>query len=71
MPMRIVVQDCHNCGACLMACPQKAIEERAVGGVYTYQVVAERCNECVDQNASLCRGDCPVPECLIISKPRR
>lgn len=71
MPMWIVIQECTKCGACLMACPQKAIEEREVGGVYSYLVLADCCTECADQSAPLCRGNCPVPECMVISRPRR
>ena len=66
MSMRILIEQCTKCGACMMACPRQAIEEhRSPGGVYTYQVVTDRCDACRDEVAPLCRGDCPVPDCML------
>lgn len=64
--MRILTDQCTRCGACMMACPRRAIEERcSPGGIYTYQVDPARCDACRDEVAPLCRGDCPIPECMV------
>lgn len=68
MPMTIVAAECTKCGACMMACPRRAVEETALpGGVYTYRVDREKCTGCEDEPAPLCQGECPVPECLILT----
>ncbi len=56
----------------MMACPKRAIEERcSPGGIYVYQVVPERCDACRDEVAPLCRGDCPVPDCMVPINARK
>lgn len=66
MSMRILTDRCLKCGACEFACPRQAIEQRrSPAGTVYYAVVAERCDGCVEQEAPLCRGDCPVPDCMV------
>jgi Fe-S-cluster-containing hydrogenase component 2 len=66
MPMKIIIEECLACGACMMTCPQRAIEERSpTTGSYVYRVLAERCDECCEEEVTQCQGVCPVPECLV------
>ena len=66
MSMRILEQECLACGACMMVCPQRAVQERVLPtGQYAYSIDAKLCTDCEDQPVPLCRGECPVPECLV------
>jgi Fe-S-cluster-containing hydrogenase component 2 len=69
MPMKIQIEVCLKCGACMMACPQRAIlEQDGEDGALIYTVDADQCDECAGQDDPVCRGECPVPECLQLSE---
>ena len=61
MPMKIV-EDCVNCGACETECPNEAI----VQGDAFYEIVAEKCTECVGAyDAPQCIATCPIDGCIV------
>lgn len=66
MAMKIIIEECLKCGACVMVCPREAIsEETDSDGETIYAINAEVCTECVDEGGPQCREECPVPECIV------
>jgi ferredoxin len=63
--MKIVVEECLKCGACVMVCPREAIsEETDSSGDVFYAVAQNLCTECKEEGTPQCREECPVPECI-------
>jgi len=68
MAMKIVVEECLKCGACVMVCPREAIaEETDSSGDVLYAIAQNLCTECKEEGAPQCKEECPVPECIIKS----
>lgn len=66
MAMKIILEECLKCGACVMICPREAItEENDSGGDITYVIDAVKCTECKEEGGPQCRNECPVPECIV------
>jgi ferredoxin len=56
-----ITEDCVNCGACVLECPNEAISERDG----TYFVDGELCTECVGfHKREACQAACPAECCL-------
>jgi ferredoxin len=56
-----ITQDCINCGACEVECPNEAISE----GPRTYKIDPNMCTECVGfYDREACQAVCPVECCL-------
>lgn len=58
-----ITDECINCGACEPECPNEAI----VPGDEIYEIITEKCTECVgfydeSQCAAVCPVDCCVPD---------
>jgi ferredoxin len=62
-PMALYITDqCVNCDVCEPVCPNQAIRF----GTKIYEIVAERCTECVGHHAQpQCVQVCPV-ECIFV-----
>jgi hypothetical protein len=67
MAMKIVIEECLKCGACVMVCKKEAIlEETDSSGEVVYKILADKCTECKEEkDGSLCKAECPVPECIV------
>lgn len=66
MAMKIVVDECLKCGACVMVCPRECItEETDSGGDVVYVIDAGKCTECKEEGSPQCKDECPVPECIV------
>lgn len=65
MAMKIVLEECLKCGACVMVCPREAIQEETdTAGEIVYKILADKCLECKDEGGPQCQAECPVPECI-------
>jgi ferredoxin len=65
MAMKINLEECLKCGACVMVCPRESIAEGTDdGGDVTYTIDAATCTECEDEGGPQCKEECPVPECI-------
>ncbi len=66
MAMKIIIEECLKCGACVMVCPKEAIlEETDSSGEMVYRILADKCTECADKEGGpQCKAECPVPECI-------
>jgi NAD-dependent dihydropyrimidine dehydrogenase PreA subunit len=66
MAMKIVVEECLKCGACVMVCPRESIaEENSASGETIYVINKATCTECKEEGSPQCREECPVPECIV------
>ena len=66
MAMKIIMDECLKCGACVMVCPRECIsEETDDGGDVIYLIEEAKCTECEDEGGPQCREECPVPECIV------
>ena len=66
MAMKIVVEECLKCGACVMACPREAISEKTdASGDIIYVTDLTKCTECKEEGTAQCKNECPVPECIV------
>ena len=66
MAMKIIMDECLKCGACVMVCPRECIsEETDDGGDVIYLIDAAKCTECEEDGGPQCREECPVPECIV------
>jgi len=66
MAMKITVEECLKCGACVMVCPREAISEQTdASGETIYVIDPKKCTECVDEGGPQCKQECPVPECIV------
>ncbi|MFQ5571522.1 MAG: 4Fe-4S binding protein [Rhodothermales bacterium] len=66
MAMKIIVEDCFKCSACVFVCPREAISEVYDGeGDVIYVIDGGVCTECEDEGGPHCREECPVPECIV------
>jgi len=66
MAMKIVMDECLKCGACVMVCPRECIaEETDDGGDVIYIIDQAKCTECEEEGGPQCREECPVPECIV------
>ncbi len=58
----IITDECINCDVCEDECPNQAIYE----GVDIFEILADRCTECVGHfESSQCVEVCPV-DCIIV-----
>ena len=58
----IITDECINCDVCEDECPNQAIYE----GVDIFEILADRCTECVCHfESSQCVEVCPV-DCIIV-----
>ena len=65
MAMKIILDECLKCGACVMICPREAITEGTDdSGEATYIIEAAKCTECEEEGEPQCKEECPVPECI-------
>jgi ferredoxin len=65
MAMKIIVEECLKCGACVMVCPREAITEQTdSSGDIFYKVDLAKCTECKEEGGPKCQAECPVPECI-------
>ncbi|MBN2244537.1 MAG: YfhL family 4Fe-4S dicluster ferredoxin [Candidatus Aminicenantes bacterium] len=56
-----ITEECINCGACEPECPNEAI----VAGDEIYEIITEKCTECVGYyDESQCAAVCPVDACI-------
>ncbi|RLB59420.1 MAG: ferredoxin [Deltaproteobacteria bacterium] len=66
MAMKIIVDECLKCGACVAVCPRESITEQTDdSGETIYVIDANICTECVDEGGPQCQEECPVPECIV------
>ncbi len=66
MAMKIVVEECLKCGACVMVCPRESIsEETDSSGDVFYAIAPGTCTECKEEGTPQCKEECPVPECIV------
>ncbi len=59
MAMKIT-DECTNCAACEPECPREAIFE----GDEFFEIKADLCTECEDEDEQLCVEVCPV-DCIV------
>ena len=65
MAMKIDVEECLKCGACVMVCPRECIsEDTDDSGDTIYKIDASKCTECEEEGGPQCKEECPVPECI-------
>ena len=56
-----ITEECINCDVCVSECPNQAI----FSGPHIYEIIADRCTECVGHSGTpQCLAVCPV-ECII------
>ncbi len=66
MSMKIIVEDCFGCRACVFVCPREAISEDIDNeGNAIYVIDGNVCTECKEEGEPHCREECPVPECIV------
>jgi ferredoxin len=57
-----ILQDCNNCGACEVECPNGAIAP----GSDVFVIDPDKCTECVGFHATpQCAAVCPVEVCVV------
>lgn len=57
MAMKIILEECLQCGACVMVCPKEAItEETDSSGEMVYRILTDKCTECVGKRRSAVQG---------------